>query len=126
MIEIIYVINMGMERKSMEMFGKWNGFLLYGYEIFLNDMSGSDSTGLEVPIKGVDTAFASFYGILVHIGAWVSLIAFLCACVVVYMAKKGQQLDAGKKWILTICVIVMLISGLPFFIDLIQESFATL
>ena len=108
------------------MLNKINLILLNGYDVFLNDMAGNDSTGLEVPIKGTDTIFVSIYGILVHIGAWVALIAFLCACAVIYFAKKGQQLESGKKWIVTICIIVGLLCGLPFLIDLIQKSFITL
>ena len=107
---------------------EWQGILLTNaYNIFNSaNMEGTNSTGLAVPINGVDTAFASFYGILTHIGAWVSLIAFLSGCTMVYFAKKGQQLEDGKRHIITIVFIICIISGLPWFIDVIQKGIASL
>lgn len=107
---------------------EWKGILLsHAYNIFLpGSMEGSDSTGLAIPINGVDTAFGSFYGILVHVGAWAALVAFLFGCAMVYFAKKGQQLEEGKKRIATIAFVICAICGLPWFIDVIQRGIASL
>lgn len=107
---------------------EWQGILLTdAYNIFNSaSMEGTDSTGLAIPINGVDTAFGSFYGILIHVGAWVALIAFLLGCALVFFAKKGQQLEEGKKRIATIAFIICIISGLPWFIDVIQQGIASL